>query len=255
MAKLPFLALYPSDYLADTGHLTLAEHGAYLLLLFAYWQRGNGLPSDDKQLSRIIGISDKEWGKVKPSIMPFFKEENGVILNTRMEYEIDKAKEKSIKARESAGYRWGESDMRTHSERYANASKTHMPTQCSSPSPSPKEKKSPISPLKKDHENPLAIEVLKYLNDKTGRSFSTIKGTGINQRFQDGRTIEDFKSVIDAKTEKWLNDPKMCEYLRPSTLFSEKNFENYLEESKSRPPAKKEPNYDWRLFDPLEDRL
>ena len=123
--------------------------------------------------------------------------------------------------------------------------------------------------MEKSPENTLAEEVLSYLNHRTGREFKTIKGTGLLQRIQEGRTMEDFKAVIDLKTSKWLKDPKMSEYLRPSTLFGETNFENYFQETKSgakvrlepiftgqpqgRDPSK--PNYDPRLFDPLEDFL
>ena len=40
-------------------------------------------------------------------------------------------------------------------------------------------------------------------------------------------TLEEFKIVIDKKTKQWLNDEKMCKFLRPETLFGTK-FESYL---------------------------
>lgn len=46
-----------------------------------------------------------------------------------------------------------------------------------------------------------------------------------------GYTMDDFKHVIDQKVKQWLFDPKMNMYLRPNTLFSPTNFENYLNES------------------------
>jgi len=45
----------------------------------------------------------------------------------------------------------------------------------------------------------------------------------------DGFTLEDFKTVIDKKCADWLNDAKMCKFLRPETLFGPK-FEGYLNE-------------------------
>jgi uncharacterized phage protein (TIGR02220 family) len=73
-------------------------------------------------------------------------------------------------------------------------------------------------------------EVVEYLNKKTGKAFSaSTKETRklIKARFDEKRTLEDFKKVIDNMTEKWKDDAKMSDYLRPQTLFGTK-FEAYL---------------------------
>ena len=46
MAALPYMQLYIADYLADTMHLSAEEHGAYLLLMFNYWQTGKPIPKN-----------------------------------------------------------------------------------------------------------------------------------------------------------------------------------------------------------------
>lgn len=73
-------------------------------------------------------------------------------------------------------------------------------------------------------------DVIAYLNFRTGKNFkdsskSTLRH--INARFAEGYTIEDFKTVIDNMANRWLNDPKMEQYLRPETLFGTK-FDGYL---------------------------
>lgn len=82
-------------------------------------------------------------------------------------------------------------------------------------------------------------EIIDYLNLKTGKSFRASSKTTkehINARLSEGFTVDDFKRVIDHKTEQWLNDAKMSEYLRPETLFCSK-FESYLQ---SAPKPKNE---------------
>ena len=76
-------------------------------------------------------------------------------------------------------------------------------------------------------------EIILYLNEKTGKAFrAESKETiaFIKARLSEGRTVEDFKKVIDIKVQKWANDPKMADFLRPSTLFRPANFEAYLNE-------------------------
>lgn len=72
--------------------------------------------------------------------------------------------------------------------------------------------------------------IIEYLNQKTGKSYrSASKKTQslIAARINEGFTVDDFKTVIDTKTEEWLSDSKFNVYLQPSTLFGTK-FENYL---------------------------
>lgn len=69
----PWMPLYVADYLADTGHLTTAEHGAYLLLIMHYWKNG-GLPDDDGKLARIARCSLRDWLGMRQTLSEFFGE-------------------------------------------------------------------------------------------------------------------------------------------------------------------------------------
>ena len=73
-------------------------------------------------------------------------------------------------------------------------------------------------------------EIVGYLNAKTGRNFNPdAKATKrcIKARWNEGYRLDDFKTVVDGKSAEWLGDPKMANYVKPDTLFSEK-FDGYL---------------------------
>lgn len=76
--------------------------------------------------------------------------------------------------------------------------------------------------------------VIEYLNQKASKRFKCRTNATMNilqDRMEEGYTLEDFKLVIDTKTAQWLNDPQFRNYLQPSTLFKAEKFENYLNEA------------------------
>lgn len=77
-------------------------------------------------------------------------------------------------------------------------------------------------------------EIIEYLNSKAGTDFKhTTKATQkhISGRWNEGFTLDQFKSVIDKKCAEWINDPKWSQYLRPQTLFNSEKFESYLNQT------------------------
>ena len=77
-----------------------------------------------------------------------------------------------------------------------------------------------------------ATEVLKFLNEKTSRSFRYVDSTlrPIEARLKSGASVQDCKSVIAKKTRDWSSDEKMHKFLRPETIFNPTKFESYLGE-------------------------
>lgn len=117
----PWMPFYVADYLGDTRHLSTLEHGAYLLLIFHYWQRGS-LPDDDGRLATIAGLSAEEWGRCRPTIAEFF---GPGWTHRRIDDELAAAVEKSGKARAAARASW---DKRKGDDKPPDM-QTHMQTQ------------------------------------------------------------------------------------------------------------------------------
>jgi len=95
---------------------------------------------------------------------------------------------------------------------------------------------------RRDRKDKERKHIIDYFNEMTGQKRGYLcneTNKMINGRLNNGKTFEDFKHVIDTKTSQWLHDEKMRRYLRPSTLFREGNFEDYLNEPYENPREKK----------------
>lgn len=81
-----------------------------------------------------------------------------------------------------------------------------------------------------DDVNKSHIEIIEYLNLKTGSKFKpTTKPyvQAIRSRLKEGYTVDDFKTVIDKKCREWKGT-KLEKYLTPKTLFAPSHFDTYL---------------------------
>jgi len=100
----------------------------------------------------------------------------------------------------------------------------------------------------------LISEIVSYLNERTGKNFSDKSKSTIgfiSGRLAEGRTLEDFKGVIDLKVTQWTHKPEMAPYLRPETLFNASKFEAYLNE---RPLVKIDDGKAWAIKKTAEMR-
>jgi uncharacterized protein YdaU (DUF1376 family) len=113
MTQLPHMPLAIDSYILKTTHLTLEQHGAYMLLLIAAW-RVKGvphLPDDDKILARILGVGAKKWLSLKPVVMSFWDlGADGWTQNRQLEVRLGVERRVNQK-RDAANARWGHNSL------------------------------------------------------------------------------------------------------------------------------------------------
>jgi len=119
MSNRAWMPLHIADYLADTGHLTGAEHGAYLLLIMHYWQNG-ALPTNERIIARIAKMSPEQWEESREVLAMLF---GPGWVHKRIDAELSKADEIIEKRRSAASAR--------HVKSKSNASAQHMQGNCS----------------------------------------------------------------------------------------------------------------------------
>lgn len=125
----PAIPLFGDAYLADTHHLTLEEHGAYLKLLMIAWRMdGCALPDDDMRLAKILGVTRAKWAKLKPVVLAFWTLDNGRWFQGRLSKERSYVETRRITQSQKAHAKWetppkgdGLSDARKRSARLAEA--------------------------------------------------------------------------------------------------------------------------------------
>lgn len=96
-----YFEFYAGDYLRDTADLSLAEHGAYVLLMASYYSAERALPADAGSLHRIARAMNKaEQGAVDRVAARFFPvADDGLRHNARADREIAKAQTRIEAAR------------------------------------------------------------------------------------------------------------------------------------------------------------
>jgi len=121
------MPLYIGDYLADTQHLTAAQHGAYLLLIMHYWQHGK-LPDSEAAIAGISRLNRDQWRSNCSAIAGMFQPG---WKHKRIEEELKKANDISTK-RAVAGFKGAERTNRKFTGAYPAIAR-QMHTQSQSP--------------------------------------------------------------------------------------------------------------------------
>lgn len=193
-----WMPLYWGDYLRDTGHLSAAEHGAYLLLIGHYWTTGKPLPNDDTLLARIARMAPKAWKQARSIIEPFFQVSGNEWSHKRIAAELAKW-ERLIEAKSNAGrasaLARAQQSGQQNVNRCSTDEATNTPTKFNpSPSPSPEVRPLTIpsgsSPPKPTKGTRLADD---WEPDEENRRYATERGVDPD------REAENFRDYWIAK--------------------------------------------------------
>ncbi len=225
------------DYLKDTAHLSLLQHGIYARLMDVYYTRESALPDADAM--RLIGARTKDEKVAGASVLAeFFTLVSGEWQQGRCDAEIARYKDKQEKARRSAEARWSESGrnanalrsgdakaMRTHSEGNALQSPDTKPnTSEANASGAAGAKSSKVT----DHDEIIfgyGVPLLTAAgsDDKHARSFLG----GLRKQHGDERLIDKLRECIKTKPLQpleWLAAALPPKSTGKHTGFSTKDY-------------------------------
>lgn len=188
-----WMPFYPGAYLRQTGRLTAAQHGAYLLLLLEAWAHDGLIPDDDDELAQITRMSLREWRANKAKVLRFWDAAEGGYRQERLDAELARAKHlvsvKSEAGRASAEARKRQQKSNTRSTPVgtpvaADGQQTGIPSQSPYSDTNVSGAVAPIDPDKKAWRE--GVDLLKShgLDEKPARQFigKLVKDSGAEPR-------------------------------------------------------------------------
>jgi len=224
---------YMGDYARATAHLSILEHGAYRLLIDAYYSNEGPLPSEKTALYRICRAFDAAERKAVDVIVEqFFNDSGERIVHQRIDEELTKYETKRATNRAIAGER--EKQRRARSGEPIPDTRNHIPDPNNqNPIPENLNISSGLPPDNAPSKAELkkqAKEILAFLNEKAGKRFeeSDTNLDFIIARLKEPKTTPTHcRQVIAMKCREWVNDQAFKKYLRPATLFNKTKFASY----------------------------
>lgn len=94
-----YIERHIGDYLKDTAHLSLLEHGVYARLMDVYYVRETGIPEADA--ARLIGARTKDEKEALANVLAeFFTLQDGIYRQARCDREIERYRKRADHNRE-----------------------------------------------------------------------------------------------------------------------------------------------------------
>lgn len=216
LLKPPAFQFYVKEWLSDAKVMAMTpkQRGGYIQLMAICWNERCVLPDNDQQLMAMSGLNADDLEIVKGCFCPIGNPKGLTHKKLQDQWKKTQAwRQKSqkggVNSAESRSYQSG-----------------LVPTVV----------EPPLNPATATAFASAIKDIVLYLNKKCGTGFKHTSGKTkslIVARMNEGFDVDDFKKVIDVKSNQWLDDDKMAVYLRPITLFSNK-FESYLNENRGR---------------------
>lgn len=167
-----FLPLYTGDYIRDTQHLSLLEHGAFLKLLMYCWDQKGPAPHDERRLMGICNARSKEEITAVYGILEeYFVRMDDGWHNVRLTKELQKS-EAISQNRAEAGRLGGIARAAKQMLGKCQASVKHLPV-----TPTPTPISTPTKEKTKTHTRFAAREYLssRGLSDQTITDYLAIR--------------------------------------------------------------------------------
>lgn len=221
------------DWTLHTAHLSPEEEGVYFRLVNFYYDTEHPIPEETQSVIRRLRLGS-HMETVSEILAEFFTLKDGEWHHKRCDLELEayhaKAEQNRLNGRRGgrpSKSKTQKKPKKTQSVISGNPNETltnnHKPLTNNQliKTPSP--------------ENEAADRVITALNQQAGKRYRLTENNRkpIKARMADGFTEADCLHVVANRVSRWKGT-EQDEYLRPETLFRQRNFEGYLNDNGER---------------------
>ena len=233
MAQFPALPLWTDAYLADTGHLSGVESGAYLHLLIAAWRTPTcSLPDDDVRLARWARFNMRIWKRIKPTVMAFWHLDNGIWRQRRLSDERDHVRNIAALNRSAALHRWNGKPLKQLKTRHAIALHPQCERNAPTPTPTPTVNFTRFWKVypKRKGQNPKHPAKLKFLAAIASGTPEEAIVDGAAAYAKEQRELGKEATEYIAQAVTWLNQRRWEDYQKPkAVVMTEHEINKHME--------------------------
>ena len=209
---------------------------------------------------RLQGLSHEQMGELFGAILDYENDVQPEITDPVVQFafgfisvDLDKNKaayEDTCRKRSESGKQGGRPKTNALEEKQTKAKKANAFSEKQTKAKKADSDSDSDSDSVSPYGDNIYTAVIGHLNERAGTNYSPkTKATKrlIDARVREGYSLEDFKKVIDIKSDEWKGTD-MAKYLRPETLFSNK-FEGYLNQPRARNGGRRMQEFDERTYE------
>ena len=205
------------DYLKDTSHLSLLEHGIYSRLLDVYYTRECSI--DDGMVARVIGARSKEERAALDTVLSeFFTLEGGMWSHSRCDREIERYQKKAERNREVG--KLGGRPRKVETQKEPSGLSVGLQTE-----PKRNPPQSPVSSLQTPEEKEIAPSELAD-SPKSGEPPPPPPFDGKNSQILNGKAVVALAQQWELP-ESWGVDAEALGWEPREVLFEAEKFRQY----------------------------
>ena len=193
MSAYPSLPLFTDAFIADTGHLSAQETGAYLMLMMVAWRSSDcRLPDSDDKLARWARVDRRTWLRIKPAVMEFWTLDEGFWLQKRLTKEREFVSKRAEVNRANGKHGGRPKSLENNDAANPAGSSRVSETKAPTPNPSPNREEDRTEP---NGSPAIAVPAIDHRRDLFGRGL-------VELRRMTGKAEPQCRTL----TGKWLRD-------------------------------------------------